>query len=461
MWDSLSKVNPADTSLGTWPYGYNEPWAVMHKAIEKGCVNHLFTCWSCPGWMKTNGRIQGGGHLLPEHYQDFADMVAQHFVYFHEEGFTQDKCKLFFSPTNEPNAVEWYQSMEWTGKELLDFTKYHLGPALAPLDVKIILGEKQWWADPEVFETLDDPISRDMIYAVAAHGYLYDKGGDPDRPLQNAAIYKKRSWQTEVCALVSNLPNCPGDIEDGISWGRHMHRLLVNSHVSAYLWWWGTNYIEMDDGEALLCANGEARKLLYVLGNYSRFIRPGYYRIDAEGSTEEILASAYKDLASGKFAIVVINTSPSDCDLNITLNGFSAKTIIPWITSDTKNLEADTEIDVGTSFRYTAKGLSATTFSGTGPSEVDINTKAEQQKVSTDNAIKISGNILTLPDRFVGKIKTVGIYALNGKLIRRIDILYHQAQIHISLNNLPYGTYLVEMQYSGFTYRTALYHLSF
>jgi hypothetical protein len=147
--------------------------------------------------------------------------------------------------------------------------------------------------------------------------------------------------------------------------------------------------------------------------------------------------------------------------LNVTLNGFSAKTIIPWITSDTKNLETDTEIDAGTSFSYTAKGLSVTTFTGTGPSEVGINIKAEKQKASTDNAIKISGNMLTLPDRFIGKIKTVRIYALNGKLIRHIDIPYHQTQIHISLNDLPYGTYLTEIQCTGFTYRTTLYHLSF
>ena len=57
---------------------------------------------------------------------------------------------------------------------------------------------------------------------------------------------------------------------------------------------------------------------MYVLGQYSRFVRPGYYRIGAT-NTGSALISAYKDTNSGNFAIVAVNTNTSTT-INQTFN---------------------------------------------------------------------------------------------------------------------------------------------
>jgi hypothetical protein len=44
--------------------------------------------------------------------------------------------------------------------------------------------------------------------------------------------------------------------------------------------------------------------------------------------------TAFKDSASGKFAVVVVNSGAAKPN-TFTLNGFSAATVTPWITDAT------------------------------------------------------------------------------------------------------------------------------
>ncbi|MCP4950938.1 MAG: hypothetical protein GY922_03725 [Proteobacteria bacterium] len=58
-------------------------------------------------------------------------------------------------------------------------------------------------------------------------------------------------------------------------------------------------------------------KLLWVLGNYSRFIRPGMVRIKCELSKEQsiedgLLVSAYKDAKKGQVVYVFTNLSKQE-----------------------------------------------------------------------------------------------------------------------------------------------------
>ena len=70
--------------------------------------------------------------------------------------------------------------------------------------------------------------------------------------------------------------------------------------------------------------DGEVRdsKLLWVLGNYSRFIRPGMVRIACELSEEQsiedgLLVSAYKDVKQGHMVTVFTNLSEQERQVDI------------------------------------------------------------------------------------------------------------------------------------------------
>jgi hypothetical protein len=111
--------------------------------------------------------------------------------------------------------------------------------------------------------------------------------------------------------------------------------------------------------------NASTTKRLFAVGQYSRFVRPGYYRIDAT-NTGTALISAYKDPAAGKFAIVAINSDGSTVNQTFNLANFTTVTsVTPWITSATLDLASQTAVAVTNSaFAYTLPAQSVVTFVG-------------------------------------------------------------------------------------------------
>jgi len=63
-------------------------------------------------------------------------------------------------------------------------------------------------------------------------------------------------------------------------------------------------------------------KLLWVLGNYSRFVRPGMIRIECSLSEEQsaengLLVSAYEDIKKGHVVYVFTNLSEQERQVNV------------------------------------------------------------------------------------------------------------------------------------------------
>jgi glucuronoarabinoxylan endo-1,4-beta-xylanase len=107
-------------------------------------------------------------------------------------------------------------------------------------------------------------------------------------------------------------------------------------------------------------------KRFYTMGNFSKFVRPGWTRIDASGgASANISASAYRNPASGDFALVVINDSGGDLPFAATLTGMHADTVTPWVTSAALNLQAQAPIAVTANRFSTTISYGVTTFVGT------------------------------------------------------------------------------------------------
>ena len=93
----------------------------------------------------------------------------------------------------------------------------------------------------------------------------------------------KPVWLTETSETTAWDPS----ISDGLKWAQSIHNLLVNMNVSAWHYWnlIGNNGAGYEN-EGLIFPDGTTSKRLYVLGNYSKFIRPGYQQIDATASPQ-------------------------------------------------------------------------------------------------------------------------------------------------------------------------------
>jgi len=135
------------------------------------------------------------------------------------------------------------------------------------------------------------------------------------------------------------------------------------AQVNAWHFWWLIPF--GSDNEALTDTNGNPAKRMYALGNYSRFIRPAFYRIGATNSNPIVLLSAYKESVSGKFALTAINMGSTSVNQTFNLAGFKTSLATPWLTSAAASLASQPDIVLPSNiFTHVLPAFSVTTFTG-------------------------------------------------------------------------------------------------
>ena len=67
----------------------------------------------------------------------------------------------------------------------------------------------------------------------------------------------------------------------------------------------------------------EDSKMMWTVGNFSRFVRPGYQRVELSGvdNLDGLMASAYVSPTQDKVVIVAVNTSDEVENVSINLEG--------------------------------------------------------------------------------------------------------------------------------------------
>jgi glucuronoarabinoxylan endo-1,4-beta-xylanase len=346
----LSLLRVEIQSNGTFPNV-----ATMQKAKARG-VTLWGTPWSPPASMKSNGSTVNGGNLLANDYQAYADYLTNYVLQL-KNTYGLDLYAL--SVQNEPNWTASWDSCIWTGQNFHDFLGNNLIPDFTKngMTTKIMMPEETGWFFDMATATLDDPTTAAGVSIIAAHNY----DGAAAAPYPLGQGLGKKLWETEV----STTDSYDGSIGNGLYWGQKINDFMTVASANAWHYWVLLNPGSSDNG-GLMGPSNEATKRLYVMGNFSKFVRPGYYRIGTSGSpVSGVSISAYKDPSSGKFAIVAINHNSSQVTLDYVLNGFTANTITPWVTSAAYDLAAQPSIQVGgNTFSATLPASSVTTLVG-------------------------------------------------------------------------------------------------
>ncbi|MNR11535.1 hypothetical protein D3C85_1278370 [compost metagenome] len=125
-------------------------------------------------------------------------------------------------------------------------------------------------------------------------------------------------------------------------------------------------------GNADYCKNdGNVRetKILWALGNFSFFVKPGMVRVQIPGldnsaATTDVMLTAYKDVANKKLVIVAVNYGSSARTYKLNLSGgtLDNNKLTSYTTSDTKSLKKGADVDAA-NFEIPAK--SVVTYTGT------------------------------------------------------------------------------------------------
>lgn len=178
-------------------------------------------------------------------------------------------------------------------------------------------------------------------------------------------------WQSEYCILGDNAGEIDGNHKDlGINAALYLasviHTDLTAANASAWQWWTAISAYDYKDGLIYIDRNKTdgnfyASKMLWALGNYSRFIRPGALRVDAVSSSfgkQSLLVSAYQ---KGKNVIVVIINPGNE---NITTVFNTGKSKIQFTSSYLTSADAELKAGKITGDSNVVPGRSVITLTG-------------------------------------------------------------------------------------------------
>jgi glucuronoarabinoxylan endo-1,4-beta-xylanase len=279
--------------------------------------------------------------------------------------------------SNEPNVDVKYQSCWWSGAQMRDFLKHDLAPAFARdhVQAKLVVPEvSDWpkleaWADP----IMADPDSRRVVDIVASHQYdqTFQTQTQPKLPPATllpryapAETFGKELWETEV-SFIGGKPD--PSIQWGLGTALLIHNAMAGAEVNAWHWWAILNSWKDNEGLADLAGDGYVvNKRLFALGNFSKFVRPGFHMTSATHSPAEgVYVTAFREAESGRFAIVAINDSAAEVALRFDTPGYDLHGVTPWVTSAKLDLAPQSQIPAGVEgFNANLAAKSVTTFAG-------------------------------------------------------------------------------------------------
>lgn len=387
----------------------------------------IATCWSAPAAWKTNNSSNAGGHLRPDRYHEWATMIAEyaneHGLYAMSLGNQTDFASCAQSAgTCHPPLTDEFDSMVYTGKEMAEFVKV-AGPIfekIAP-STKVIAPEATSWihvwsslspdavkygyyrsADPLDCNCFANEIDASAAATCAPHclngasGKLAEGGYDYGHWLASTAeswsafdilgvhqyesqvgyawpadvtggVRDREVWQTEM-AGETNWPEMgpSTSIDNGVAVARWIHSALTVGEASAWLYWtYEAQFLNDNQGLALVLGGTTIAKRYYTMGNFSRYIRPDvFHAVRVAGpSPEDVLVSAYKS-DSDEVVIVAINESKQTVETPIAITGGTVPTMmIPQVTTAAENWAEGAPVPViNESLLATLPAMSVTTF---------------------------------------------------------------------------------------------------
>ncbi len=291
-----------------------------------------------PDWMYY-GLNDGEKHIKPEYYKALAKYYSMYLKAYADNGITINYLNLFNEADNS-----WYSNV--TYKVIGELIKNYVVPQLRSdgLDVKIQLGETS--NRPEALEkfpdVLGDSLIRKQIHSLTVHGYDWDQFSSltelhnryPDIPI----------WQTEVCyARVNDTPsNEPPDrplplpvydFSDGEYWGNMIMNDMKN-WVSAWIYWnmildqnGGPWLVSVKHGDPdnnrqhpVVIIDRNTKKvtytgLYYYLAHFSRFIRPGAYRVNVTGGIPKLNSAGFINTDGSIILNIINNADETECKI--------------------------------------------------------------------------------------------------------------------------------------------------
>jgi len=289
--------------------------------------------WSPPPWMKTNGRMNGGGKLKPEYRDAWALYYVKFIQAYAKEGLTVHGLTV----QNEAKAVQIWESCVYTAEEERDFVRDHLGPALHAAgltDVRLMIwdhNKERLYERAKV--AFDDEAASRYLWGAGFHWY----SGDHFEALAavNARYPEKKLIFTEGCH--------EGGVQLG-SWKsgeRYAHDIIGNLNHGMHGWTdWnivldergGPNHVgNYCDAPIIADTRNDSltfQSSYYYIGHLSKYVRPGAVRVASTKYTEHLQTVAFRN-PDGSIVAIILNKTDSEHPYVLRHRGQIAEHAIP------------------------------------------------------------------------------------------------------------------------------------
>ncbi|MGE5944775.1 MAG: glycoside hydrolase [Flavobacteriales bacterium] len=381
-----------------WDKQAGQVWFAQ-AAKSRGVEKLLIFSNSPPVYITKNGKAHttnGESNLVPEQFESFATYLTTVIEGLQNKGLSVD----YISPMNEPQW-DWKDGQEGTSflnNEIAEIVR-KLNQELESKSVSTLIDVAEAGKINYLYENADkfgrgnqiqdffNSGSQNYIgdlshygHAISGHGYFTTS------PFSEAITMRKNLlqaiknipnlnfWMSEYCILGDNGGEIDGNTRDlGINSALYVARTiyndLVNSQATAWHWWLAVSPYDYKDGLVYIDYNKNngqfyESKMLWALGNYSRFIRPGYQRISMSSiqigdNNKNFLFSGYKNPTTDELVVVLVNSGINSREINLQSQNHPLKSRKAYITSATKSLEL---FDLTESTNITIPGNSIVTI---------------------------------------------------------------------------------------------------
>jgi len=414
-------------------------------SIAKLAVARGATVWATPwtpassmkkGETKTN--VQG---LLVKH-QEYADKLLA----FAKSMKSSGVPLYAISAQNEPDATVDYESCRINPDSMALWVGKYLGPTFAGSGVKVMSPETQNWYGMANYWPKLKADADFMKYAdiVATHEYGGTVKAYPE--IQQAG---KEFWETEIYDTQG--PADPG-MGSALRTAKLIHEAMTIANMSAWHFWWV--YPSTTDNGALWDkATNKASKRLWVMGNFSRFVRPGSVRVSATvAPTSGVTLSAYRDSLFTKIVIVALNTNTTATSQAFSVAHGAPTKVTPWVTDDTRALVAQSALTVsGNAFTYSLPAKSVTSL------VIDMTPTSVAPRIATGGGLRIErladGIRLELASPEPGRAT---LRSTDGRILQSVGIASGAREVRFATGPNP-GLAVLELEQGSAIRSTTVY----
>jgi glucuronoarabinoxylan endo-1,4-beta-xylanase len=367
------------------------------KAKARGATTFA-TPWSPPASMKTNNNLNNGGEIKSTEWANYAKYLKEYIDYV---GTDLD----FISLQNEPDWLPDYESCSWNATQFLNFCRDYAQTLGRPVMMPEALGFNFALSDP----TLNDSVAASHISYIGGHLY-----GSQPKTYTKALNLGKHVWMTEF--------NQDDDSPSGVmTVAKQVLDCMYNS-FSGYVWWW-----MLDWGNGLVTSAGGTKKKAWAIAQFSKWVRPGYYRVEATYNPQSgVYVVAFKGAQN---VVVAVNNATSSKSQTFTYTNATVTSVQKYTSSSSKNAANDGTITAtNNSVTTTLDAQSVTTLVSEGTTAIlpfktedgryaieKAGVAAQQSAAMAPFIYLINGKRLNVPAINEPWRQALGIYVMPGK----------------------------------------------